>query len=109
MVIPTQYMTVPEFFALPESTLPIELIHGEVIVSPTPIPQHQRLIGRLYMLLNRLIPNGEVFIAPLDVYIEVWRRQDDHFVLLGVFGPGETFEAFVLGKQTIDTNEIFTG
>jgi Uma2 family endonuclease len=63
-------MTAAEFFQLPETTEPIELIDGELIVSPTPIPKHQRVSGRSFILLEKLIPNGELFYAPMEVYFD---------------------------------------
>jgi Uma2 family endonuclease len=63
-------MTAAEFFQLPDSSQPIELLDGEVIVSPTPIPAHQRYVGNIFLLLRSIVPNGEVFIAPLDVRLD---------------------------------------
>jgi Uma2 family endonuclease len=40
-----------EFLALPESVDKIELVDGEVIVSPSPSPWHQILLGRIFVAL----------------------------------------------------------
>jgi Uma2 family endonuclease len=63
-------MTAQEFFELPETNTPMELIEGELIVSPSPVPVHQRIVGKTYTLVSSLIPNGEVFFAPIDVYFD---------------------------------------
>ncbi|MFN8375217.1 MAG: Uma2 family endonuclease [Anaerolineae bacterium] len=63
-------MTAQEFFELPETNTPTELLEGDIIVSPSPVPLHQRIIGLIYTLLTKLIPNGEVFFAPIDVYFD---------------------------------------
>lgn len=63
-------MTAAEFFELPESNQPTELLDGELIMSPAPIPLHQRLTRHLYDLLAKLIPNGEIFFAPTDVHFD---------------------------------------
>jgi Uma2 family endonuclease len=63
-------MKAVEFLALPEATQPTELIEGEVVVSPAPTPKHQRTNRRTVLLLERLIPNGEIFYAPIDVYLD---------------------------------------
>ncbi len=47
-----------------------ELIDGEVIEMPTPLIIHQRFCGRIMRLVNSLIPNGEVLISPLEVYLD---------------------------------------
>ena len=63
-------MTATEFLALPESNLPHELINGEEIMSPSPTAKHQRPLYRLFDLVRRLVPNGEAFMAPMDVYLD---------------------------------------
>src|SRR5712692_4527571 len=70
MAVHLTRMTAAEFLALPESTLPRELLDGEDTMSPAPSLDHQRLLLRLAKLVERLIPNGEVFIAPVDVVLD---------------------------------------
>lgn len=41
-----------EFLALPESNSFIELLDGEVIVSPSPSFRHQQIVQRLFLALN---------------------------------------------------------
>ena len=35
---------------LPESNLPTELWNGEIIMSPAPHPDHQRIVARFYKI-----------------------------------------------------------
>ena len=63
-------MTAAEFFELPETNTPTELIEGELIVSPSPATRHQRGSMRLIIYLNELIPNGELFDSPMDLYLD---------------------------------------
>jgi Uma2 family endonuclease len=63
-------MTAVEYLALPETMQRSDLINGEIIMSPTPTVEHQRLVLRIARLLEQLVPDGEVFIAPLDVYLD---------------------------------------
>ena len=51
MSIQTRKMSANEFLALPVSNLPLELINGEAIMSPSPSVAHQRLLARLFDLL----------------------------------------------------------
>lgn len=67
---PKTRMTAAEFFARPESNEPTELIKGELIVSPAPIPMHQRCSRRLLITLDTLIPDGELFDAPIDLLLD---------------------------------------
>lgn len=63
-------MAAAEFFQLPESMQQIELLDGEVDMSPAPVLNHQRFVGNLYTLLRGLAPDGEVFVSPVDVYFD---------------------------------------
>lgn len=72
-------MSLAEFRALPQSSQPTELIDGELIVSPSPIDEHQQIIGSGYTLLLRLTGRGKVRIAPLDVYLDEHVVQPDIF------------------------------
>lgn len=75
------------FLSLPESLDRVELIDGEVIVSPSPSDRHQRIVVELLYRLRRWCedhPPAEVRVAPLDVRIGAGRIvQPDLFVVLG--------------------------
>jgi Uma2 family endonuclease len=77
-----------EFLALPESTDKIELIDGEVIVSPSPSYWHQEVLLRLAVALKAWAVRQKrpvtVGMAPLDVRFAHNRiLQPDLFVILG--------------------------
>lgn len=63
-------MTIEEYMALPESNQHMELINGELIVSPAPKDGHQKAstkhIG--FFVLN--IKEGELRTAPSDLHID---------------------------------------
>jgi Uma2 family endonuclease len=48
----------------------VQLLDGEIVVSPPPIPRHQLVVGNTYMVLRGLIPNGKVFMAPIALYFD---------------------------------------
>lgn len=51
----------------------VELIDGEVYVTPSPAPDHQRIVGRIFRAIGDALAEsggGEVFIAPLDVVLD---------------------------------------
>ncbi len=80
-------VTEEEFLALPESTERIELVDGEVIVSPSPSRRHQRVLLDLAAALHawcRLHPPAAAGIAPQDIRFAPSRiLQPDAFVVLG--------------------------
>ena len=83
-----------EFLSLPESVEKIELVDGEVIVSPPPSPWHQRLLGRVFIALSAWAERQPapvcVFMAPLDVRLASGRiLQPDAFLLFGRVGRDE--------------------
>lgn len=57
---------------LPETNLPVELWNGEIILSPAPHPDHQRIVVRFWNKLNQFVaPDGlgECFVSPVDVVL----------------------------------------
>ncbi len=59
--------TVDDLDALPDDGLQYELFDGVLVVSPAPVPRHQRAVFALGRLLHAACPAElEVFLAPLD-------------------------------------------
>ena len=57
---------------LPEGTL-AELLNGVIYRSPSPVRNHQRIIGKLYSVINQFVEQndlGELYVAPFDVYLD---------------------------------------
>jgi len=68
--------TVDDLDNVPDNDLQYELLDGMLLVSPAPTKQHQRAVGRLFILLTAACPpQSEVYVAPLD-----WRP--DHLTSL---------------------------
>jgi Uma2 family endonuclease len=81
-------VTEEEFLALPESMNKVELLDGEVLLSPAPTPRHQRLaFGLAYALETWARARTEpafVGISPCDIRFAPDRiLQPDVFVILG--------------------------
>jgi Uma2 family endonuclease len=63
-------LTYDDFLLFPDDGRRHELIDGEHYVTPSPNLSHQRIVGRLYLLIATYLethPAGEVFLSPLDV------------------------------------------
>lgn len=61
---------------LPETNLPTELWDGEIVMSPTPTPSHQKVVFRLARLLEDFVKvkqAGTVLVSPLDVVLSPHR------------------------------------
>lgn len=61
-----------DLLAMPDDGRRYEIVEGELIVSPSPRPKHQLIVGRLTGVLRELAAKGmgEVFPAPLDVVLD---------------------------------------
>lgn len=71
--IPTPPLTIMEVFEmLPEGTL-AELINGTIYMSPSSLSRHQIVLNRINFRVQQFFETnqkGDVFIAPLDVYLD---------------------------------------
>ncbi len=63
-------MTAQQFRALPEANQFVELLCGEIVVSPSPVRKHQRAIVALITYLTRAVPKGEFLVAPMSVHLD---------------------------------------
>jgi Uma2 family endonuclease len=66
----TKHYTTYDYEQLPEG-VPYQLIGGELVMSPSPILLHQRIIRRLAFRLDYFIEQhelGEIVLSPMDVY-----------------------------------------
>ncbi|MGH2706213.1 MAG: Uma2 family endonuclease [Actinomycetota bacterium] len=62
--------TYQDLLAMPETNRIVELIGGELLVTPSPSVRHQKVVMKIgfRLSLHCDINGGEVLIAPLDVY-----------------------------------------
>lgn len=67
----TRRWTVEDYLALGEISTPCQLINGELIMSPSPTPLHQRVLRKLFNHFDKFSHgSGEVFFAPIDLYMD---------------------------------------
>ncbi|MDP9358608.1 MAG: Uma2 family endonuclease [Chloroflexota bacterium] len=70
MSILTRPLTYDDLCLMPNDGHRYEIIDGELLVSPTPSRNHQKVAARLHLLLGNLVEAngaGEVYFAPVDV------------------------------------------
>jgi Uma2 family endonuclease len=106
-------MTAAEFLALPETNLPRQLLHGEVISMTAPELAHQDAVGNIFVLFKEASKTygGKAYVAPVDVYLDdvnipqpdvVWLAPDSRCQPLGgksLSGPPDLI-AEVLSPST---------
>jgi Uma2 family endonuclease len=64
--------TYEDYLKTPENER-YELIEGELIMTPSPVPKHQRISGKIEFELRKYVREnnlGEVFDAPCDVVLD---------------------------------------
>lgn len=69
MTMTTTKFTLRDYMALPES-YPAELIHGELVKSPSPTWPHQQIVGRVYRYLTDSCGAERVFLSPIDCFVD---------------------------------------
>ena len=66
-------VSLQEYLALPETTLPHELVEGELRVTAAPSPWHQTVLNRIARALEDFVEArnlGGIFRAPVDVILD---------------------------------------
>jgi Uma2 family endonuclease len=66
-------VSLQEYLALPETTLPHELVEGELHVTAAPSPWHQTVLNRIARSLEDFVEPrnlGGIFRAPVDVILD---------------------------------------
>lgn len=72
MSILTRPLTYDDLVQMPQDGNRYEIIGGELVVIQAPIPVHQRVSKRVFLVLDEFVEArglGEVFFAPLDVQL----------------------------------------
>ena len=100
--------TVADVLAFPEDGRRYELIRGELVVSPAPMPRHQELIARLAVLLRRYCEHEandlRTFLGPADIsWDDETLVQPDLFVVpvSQATNDWRTFQDLVLAVEVI--------
>jgi Uma2 family endonuclease len=69
-------LTYDDFVRIPDDGKRHEIIDGVHYVTPSPVLQHQVLLGRLHLAIGRFIEDrpelGRVFLSPLDTVFSPW-------------------------------------
>jgi Uma2 family endonuclease len=88
-------MSVREYEQLPETNRFQELIDGELIMVGGPNVEHQRTVIKTCKHVEQVAPGGEVFVAPLGLYLDEFNIPEPDVMWLA---PNSRFGA---GKQYI--------
>jgi Uma2 family endonuclease len=78
---PGRLLTVAAYAALGEDDrYRSELQEGNLVMSPSPVPDHMIVMGRLFVQLDEQLPSGLVVIPDIDVDLELAPRGKPGFV-----------------------------
>jgi Uma2 family endonuclease len=86
--IETKHLSFADYLLLPTIRQRYDIIDGEMVMTAAPIGRHQRIIGRLYRVLDDYLQTtrrGIVLFAPCDILIRrepLRTRQPDLFIFL---------------------------
>lgn len=111
----TTLVSEAEFLSLPESVDKVELIDGEVIVSPSPSYWHQEILRRIVFALSEWAARDDAPVmigqAPLDVRFQHGRiLQPDAFVVFGripLAHQGPIDETPAICVEVLSTNRAY--
>lgn len=96
--------TVDDIDLLPDDGLQYELLDGLLLVTPAPVPVHQRAIGRMFLLLSAACPpRYEVFVAPLDWRPDVRTSLQPDLLVIDkdLIGPKNITEPLALAVEVL--------
>ena len=101
--------TVKDYEALPEGA-PYQLIEGELVMSPAPNFQHQRILKRLFLKFYEKVEkagSGEVVFSPVDVYLDEENVFQPDLVVLLKDSLGKITERGVEGAPDVVVEALF--
>lgn len=106
-------LTVADLEAMPDDGRRYELVGGAIVMTPAPVPVHQRVSLRMTELLGSAAPPGhEVFYAPIDLDLPGGQRVEPDLVVVpsASVGPKQlvlpvllVVEIVSAGSRTHDT------
>jgi Uma2 family endonuclease len=100
-------LTYAEFQDLPREEAghrQMELIDGEVFVTPAPNTPHQRTVRRLLRALDAFVEKnalGEIFVAPYDVVFSKWTALEPDLLFIQKDRTGVITDANVQGPPDL--------
>ena len=69
-------LTYDDLARMPDDGMRHEIIDGVHYVTPSPVPRHQQLLGRLHVAVAKYLEahpgTGEVYLSPLDTVFSQW-------------------------------------
>jgi Uma2 family endonuclease len=79
-------MTYQDYVDLPDDGKHYELIEGELILNPAPVPRHQMIGGNIYHAIRTYLdqhPGAKVFYSPIDIMLSDDNVLEPDVVVIG--------------------------
>ncbi len=75
--------TVDDLESMPDDGKRYELIGGAIVMTPAPEPDHQRVVGGVFRLVQDACPPGhEVFLSPIDFDLAGGQRVEPDIIVV---------------------------
>jgi Uma2 family endonuclease len=95
--------TIEDYEQLPEGA-PFQLINGELVMSPAPMPRHQRILLKLFKLIDKFVSEnqlGEILFSPIDVYLTKKNAFQPDLIFLSKDNPFYLTETKITGPPDL--------
>lgn len=105
-------LTYEDFCALPEDGRRYEILDGDLYMSPSLTPRHQRIAGRLFVILDeftRVHRLGEVFPAPLDVLLAEHEIVEPDIIYVSAARSAIVAEQHIIGAPDLVVEVLSPG
>lgn len=115
-------MSAADYFQLPETNVPTQLLDGDLLEMTSPLSDHQDIVGEIFFLfkfIQKTHGGGKPYVAPMDVWLDDFNvpQPDVFWVMDGgkcvlrdkrLYGaPDLIVEVLSSGTMRVDKREKF--
>jgi Uma2 family endonuclease len=97
-------LTYDDFILFPDNGKRHELIDGDHIMTPAPSVRHQRIVRKIGNIFNEYLTKtgeGEIFYAPVDVFLSEWDIVEPDLVIIKKDNMSIIHEKYIKGPPDL--------